>query len=116
MPSRTAGLVITSLVSKQLQSDLPSPGVIFSIFILSVYRNGLEDSIESKISKKLNREAGGKTAEPYPMRLCVSSVAVGFGRSWGAQNVTNFGLIMRNSRGRFQRIWIIEVTNAVQYR
>jgi len=92
VPSRTAGLVITSLVSKQLQSDLPSPGVIFSILILSVYRNGLEDSIGSKVSKKINREAGGKTAEPYPMRLCVSSVAVGFGRSWVPRTSQIWGL------------------------
>lgn len=41
---------------------LPVLGVIFSIFILSVYRNGLEDdSIGSKTSKKKeNRETGGK--------------------------------------------------------
>lgn len=41
---------------------LPGLGVIFSIFILSVYRNGLEDdSIGSKTSKKKeNRETGGR--------------------------------------------------------
>lgn len=44
---------------------LPVLGVIFSIFIRSVYRNGLEDdSIGSKTSKKKkkreNRETGGK--------------------------------------------------------
>lgn len=96
----------------------PSPHrVIFSIFILSVYRRGLEDRVGSETCKKKreNREVGGEAAEPY-LELSDSVSPPWLGQEWGAQNTAGFGLLMRNSRAGSQRVGIIEVTNAVQYR